>query len=268
MRRTRSERVQVDVDHQRRGVVAGAREDLALRAAGEAVAPEGDARGRAGRVGLKADAVAGQHGQAVGHGMAALHGLPGVLLAPLLGFRILRGAADGGRVQQQVGAGERHQARGLRVPLVPAHQHAEPADRGLDRPQVVVARREKELLVVRRIVRDVGLAVAARRGCRPPRAPPRCCGTGRPRAARTASRRSPRTIPWRARRARPCRGRESAPRGRTGRVLHLAEVAALVQFLQQHQARAARRRRRECPVRSVRGSRPGRRRPRAGPARP
>src|SRR5690606_41798513 len=54
-----------------------------------------------------------------------------------------------------------HQPRGLRVPLVPAHQHAEAADAGVDRFEAEVAGSEVELLVEARVVRDVHLAVLA-----------------------------------------------------------------------------------------------------------
>ncbi len=93
--------------------------------------------------------------------MAAMAEDPGIALAGLLVLRVVRVPADGGGIQQQLGAGQRHQARGFRIPLVPAHQHAEAADGGVDRLEAEVARGEVELLVEARIVGDVHLAVLA-----------------------------------------------------------------------------------------------------------
>jgi hypothetical protein len=72
------------------------------------------------------------------------------------------GSAGFQPIEQQVGAGQRHQPRALRVPLVPAHEHAEAANACVDRRETEVARGEVELLVVPGIVRDVHLAVPAR----------------------------------------------------------------------------------------------------------
>src|SRR5690606_22946060 len=140
----------VDLAHQHGGVFAGLGQELALRAQYMAVAPEPDARG-AQRRRLVADAVAGQHRQPVGHGMAAVAEDPGVALAVLLVLGVVRVPADGGGVEQQLGAGQRHQPRRFRVPLVPAHQHAEAADRGVDRFEADVAGGEVELLVEARV---------------------------------------------------------------------------------------------------------------------
>src|SRR3546814_2053485 len=71
---------------------------------------------------------------------------PGVALAVLLGLLVVRVPADGGGIQQDFRAGQRHQACGFRVPLVPAHQHAEAADAGVDRLEAQVAGGEVELL--------------------------------------------------------------------------------------------------------------------------
>ena len=80
--------------------------------------------------------------------------------APWLGF--LAGMpADGGGVEEDLRALQRGQPRGFGIPLVPADQHADLAVAGLPGAEAEVARREIELLVVKRVVRDVHLAVDA-----------------------------------------------------------------------------------------------------------
>ncbi len=81
--------LQVDIAQQHGGVRAGLGQELALRAEHVAVAPELDARGTQRR-GFVADAVAAQHRQAVGHGMAAMAPHPGVTLAGLLVLHVVR----------------------------------------------------------------------------------------------------------------------------------------------------------------------------------
>jgi len=62
----------IHIGEQDGGLVVGRCHDFPLRAADEAASPKLDAPGIAGRVRLEADAVAGQHRQAVGHGMGIL----------------------------------------------------------------------------------------------------------------------------------------------------------------------------------------------------
>ena len=105
--------------------------------------------------------------QAVGHRVAALDDLPGTQLALFFRLVIVGVPADGRGVYQHVGSRQRHQAGGLRVPLVPAHQQAQLADPGLDRAKTVeftagIAGGEVEFLIETRIVRDVHLAIKAR----------------------------------------------------------------------------------------------------------
>ena len=67
--------------------------------------------------------------------------------------------ADGGRIEQDVGAGEHHGARRLRVPLVPADADADGAELGVPRLEARVAGAEVVLLLVAGPVGDVALAV-------------------------------------------------------------------------------------------------------------
>ena len=108
---------------------------------------------------LHADAIRRGHVDAVGNGVAALDGLPGVMLGlSVLGFLVWV-PADGSRIEQHGRALERGQPRGFRVPLVPAHQRPHAADRGVHCLVAKVARGEVELLVIERVVGNVHLAV-------------------------------------------------------------------------------------------------------------
>ena len=103
----------------------------------------------------------GHDGQTVGHGMTALHELPCLALARLLLGCVAALVADGGGIDEDVGAGKGHEACALGVPLVPADLHAEASDGGLYGLEAEVAGGEIELLVVGGVVGDVHLAMYA-----------------------------------------------------------------------------------------------------------
>src|SRR5690606_10288685 len=107
---------------------------------------------------LATDAVAGDQRGQVGTGMALLDALPVITRGDA---RIMRLAADGGRVEQQLGAHQRHAARAFGEPLVPADAHADLGVAGLPDLEAAVARIEVVLLVVAGAIRDVALAVDA-----------------------------------------------------------------------------------------------------------
>ena len=67
--------------------------------------------------------------------------------------------ADRRRVKENLSAAERGQPRGFRIPLVPANADADFAVLGRPRLEAEVARREVKLLVIRRVVGDVHLAI-------------------------------------------------------------------------------------------------------------
>ena len=112
-------------------------------------------------IGLMPYPIYSNDGQAVGHGMTALHELPGLALAGLF----LRGVAalvtDSGGIDEDVGSGKGHQAGTFRIPLIPADLYAKTANGGLDGMETEVARSEVELLVVGRVVGDVHLTLYA-----------------------------------------------------------------------------------------------------------
>ena len=107
---------------------------------------------------LATDAVGGDQRHQVGAGVALLHALPVVARADA---RVVRLAADGGRVEQQLGTEQRHAARGLGEPLVPADAHADLGVAGIPDLEAGIAWVEVVLLVVAGAIRDVALAVHA-----------------------------------------------------------------------------------------------------------
>lgn len=143
------------------GVGGGLEEEFALRAGYEAVAPECDAVGGAGGVGFVAYAVDGYDGEAVGYGVAALHCDPCLALACLFVVSVGAFVAYGCGVDEDFGSGECHDAGCFGIPLVPAYEHAEASDRGVDRFEAEVAGCEVEFLVVGGVVGYVHLAVFA-----------------------------------------------------------------------------------------------------------
>src|SRR2546422_10737727 len=97
-------------------------DDAAERVADERRAPEFQAA--VGRT-FVTDAVDGSHVDAVGHGVRALHQLPGLMLGRAE-LRFLPWVpANGGRIEKDVGALERGQAGRLRIPLIPAAEGAD-----------------------------------------------------------------------------------------------------------------------------------------------
>ena len=128
------------------------------------MAPEIDACGLAGGVGFHAGTVDRDHGQAVGYAVTALDQLPGLTLLRLLPVGVGGNAADGGGIDEHLGSGEGHCTGGFRIPLVPADQHAQGSQGSLDGLEAQVSGSEIELLVEERIVRDVHLAVLAGNG--------------------------------------------------------------------------------------------------------
>ena len=153
-------------------VVGGLGEDAAEGVGDEAAAPELEAAAACGRRGLAsltplwidvavlvADAVDGADEDAVGDGVGALDGLPGVVLA-LAELGLFAGVpADGGGEEEGFGALERGDAGAFGVPLVPADERADGAGGGVLGQEAEVAGGEVELLVVERVVGDVHLAV-------------------------------------------------------------------------------------------------------------
>src|SRR4029078_1120542 len=76
-------------------------------------------------------AVDGAHVHAVGDGVTPLNRFPrGLLLRAVLRFR-RREPADGGGIEEDLRAAHRGEAGGLGIPLVPAHEDADPGATGI-----------------------------------------------------------------------------------------------------------------------------------------
>ena len=161
-RRTFSERFMSTSTTSTHSSSFGARKKhLALWSANETGAPELNAASLSRRVGFVTGAVHSHYGQSVSHRMTPLHRCPRLALALLFLLRVAALITDGSRVDEQFGTCESHQSCSLRIPLIPAHLHAQSADARVDRLETQVARSEVELLVVGWVVGDVHLAVLA-----------------------------------------------------------------------------------------------------------
>ena len=123
----------------------------------EAAAPELHAA-------LAAGAVDGDDGHAVGDGMAALYGLPGVVLLAVVVLVLADVPADGRGVEEYLGTHEGGDAAGFGVPLVPADEDADGGELGLEDLVAEVAGGKVEFLVVAGVVGNVHFAVFAEVG--------------------------------------------------------------------------------------------------------
>src|SRR5579884_171570 len=108
---------------------------------------------------LMPDPVDGSDIKAVGDRVRALDGLPGVVLhlAVLPFFR--RMPADRGGIKKHLRPPQRHQPRRLGIPLIPADQRPDASKLCVKREVTVIAGGEVVLLVIQRVVGNVGLAV-------------------------------------------------------------------------------------------------------------
>src|SRR5450759_2489616 len=97
--------------------------------ADERVTKELDAIGAL--LGLEAHAIRRGHEHAVGNGVRTLRRAPRIHLRLAPHCLLRRMPANGRGIKQDVGAKQRRYARGLRIPLVPANQHADGGVAGL-----------------------------------------------------------------------------------------------------------------------------------------
>src|SRR5271165_422499 len=93
--------------------------------------------------------------------MRALDGSPSVELRRAVLFFFRRMPADRGWVEENVRAAEARQARGFRIPLIPADQYADAGESRVDVDEAQIAGREVEFFEIQRIVGDVHLAINA-----------------------------------------------------------------------------------------------------------
>ena len=110
---------------------------------------------------FEAHAIHRRHVDAVGDGVGALDGAPGIVLRRAV-FRLLRRMpADGGGIEQHLRAAERGQTRGLGIPLVPANQRRNARVAGIEAAEAQVAGSEVIFFEIERVVGDVHLAIDA-----------------------------------------------------------------------------------------------------------
>src|SRR6202040_980675 len=98
---------------------------------------------------------------AVGDGVRALDGLPGVELRGAEFRFLVRMPAYAGGIENHLRATERGDAGAFGIPLVPADLHADLAVLSLEIGKTKIARGEVKFFVVERVVGDVHLAVFA-----------------------------------------------------------------------------------------------------------
>ena len=116
---------QIALDDQHLFSGAALHDHPAARIGDEAAAPELDA---AVRRALEPDPVHGADVDAVGDGVASLDGFPRGLLLRAVLLLFGRQPADGGGIEQDLGAAQRGEPGGFGIPLIPAHQHADAAE--------------------------------------------------------------------------------------------------------------------------------------------
>src|SRR5262245_26949752 len=151
---------EIDLHDRQRLLLARFRDDDAEWIAHKRVTPEFDAGALTVEL-LEPDTIHGRHPAAVSDGVATLDRLPRVELLRTV-LSLLRGMpSDRRRIKKNVRALECGQARAFGIPLIPAYERADGADFGVERAEAEVAGGEVELLVVRRIVGDMHLAVDA-----------------------------------------------------------------------------------------------------------
>ncbi len=113
---------------------------------------------------FESDAI--DHGSvhAVGDGVTALNGAPGIELRRTE-LRLLVGMpANACRIKNGLCATERSEARAFGIPLVPADLHADARVLGVEIWEAQIARREIKLFVIQGIVGNVHLAIFSEKG--------------------------------------------------------------------------------------------------------
>ena len=106
-----------------------------------------------------ADAVDGGDVTAVRDRVAALDCFPRRMLRGAVLLLFGRMPADRRRIEQELRAAQRRQPRGLGIPLIPANADADVPLLRRPRFEPEIAGREVKLLVKRRVIRDVHLAI-------------------------------------------------------------------------------------------------------------
>src|SRR6266851_8900339 len=157
-------RLQIHFRHQNfLFILRSLRDDATERIRNERSAPEFQALARsllAANVSVfKADAIHHRNVNPIGDCMGALNRLPRIMLRHSELFFLRRMPADRSRIKQYLRPLQRGQPRALRIPLVPAHQRADPSNLSVERSVAKIARSKVVLLVIERVVRNMHLAI-------------------------------------------------------------------------------------------------------------
>src|SRR5438132_5071614 len=116
-------------------------------------------------LGLAFETNAVDHGgvDAVGDGVAALHGFPSIQLRGVKLRFFMRVPANTGGIKNHIGATESREARAFGIPLVPANLHADARVLGIKIRKTQIARRKIKLFIIRSEERRVGKECRYRR---------------------------------------------------------------------------------------------------------
>src|ERR1041385_6582548 len=101
------------------------------------------------------------HKDSVGDGMCALDGAPRVMLYRAELSFLVRMPADGGGIKKNISALQSCETRTFWIPLVPANESSHASMLGVKGLKAEIARSEVKLLIVKRIIRDMHLAIKA-----------------------------------------------------------------------------------------------------------
>jgi hypothetical protein len=144
---------EIDIRDNQSGCLGSTREDLAKAVANERAPPEcGGA--------FLADSIDRAHYYVVGDSVTALNGLPRMLPIPLNGWDVSY-SADGGRVKNDLSAGEGEGASGFGKPLIVADEHSDLGEAEVEDFESLVALLKVVALKEGWVVRDVNLAIGA-----------------------------------------------------------------------------------------------------------
>src|SRR6267154_1830605 len=142
-------------------VVGGFGDDLAKRIGNKRISPEFQSGVAFLRFAFVSNAIDYRGIDAVGDGVAALNGFPGVKLRGAELRFLVRMPGNAGGIENHVRAAERGEARAFRVPLVPADLDGDARVLGIEIRKAEVAGSEVKLFVIERIVGDMHFAVFA-----------------------------------------------------------------------------------------------------------
>src|SRR5262249_399193 len=131
------------------------------RIGNEGISPKLQTRVTVSGLALEANAVDDGDINAVGDGMSALNGAPGIELRCTEFRFFVRMPADAGGIEDDLRATERGNARAFRIPLVPTNLHADLSILGVEVRKAEIAGSEIKFFVIERIVGDVHFAVFA-----------------------------------------------------------------------------------------------------------